>query len=49
MHITHLAMTGVDQLDSLPCQVNSALFACCLDHSRDAENQHQKTNNSPFI
>ena len=38
--ITYLTVTRVKQLDSLPCQVNSALFARCLNHCRDAGEQH---------
>lgn len=37
---TYLAVASVKQLDSLPCQVNSALFARCLNHCRDAGVQH---------
>lgn len=38
--VTYLSMAGVDQLNSLPCQVYSALFTRCLDHCRVAEEQH---------
>lgn len=34
---SYLSMASIDQLNSLPCQVCSALFARCLDHCRVAE------------
>lgn len=37
-------MTGVDQLNSLSCQVYSAFFTRCLDHCRVAEEQHTAGN-----
>lgn len=37
---TYLSMAGVDQLNSLPCQVYSTPFTRCLDHCRVAEEQH---------
>lgn len=32
--ISHLAVASIDQLDSLPCQMNSALFALREGHFR---------------
>lgn len=37
-------MAGIGQLNSLPCQVYSALLARCLDHCRVAEGQHAAEN-----
>lgn len=40
----YLSVASIDQLNSLPCQMYSALFASCLDHCRVAEEQHAAAN-----